>query len=136
MTMHRLCSLTAVRVTGGQSASEDTPSARTEGQMLVEAARRCSVPEVSSQVLLDLLLGRRLRLGAQQAVHAHHEAGRAEAALAAVRPRQSLLHRVQARPAAADACQSGPRKSVPLGAAASHGKKCASCISKTSTAAC
>ena len=76
-------------------------------------------PEVAGQVLLDLLHAGGLLGGAQQAVHAHHEARGAEAALAAVRLGQALLHRVQALARVADAC--APFDGVPGRAAAREG---------------
>lgn len=67
-------------------------------------------PQVAGQVLLNVGLGGRRRPRAQQRVHAHHEAGRAEAALRAVRARQALLHRVQPVARVADACARRAKK--------------------------
>ncbi len=64
---------------------------------------RSHSPQVPRQVLLDLLLCRGAAPGAQQRVHTHDKAGRAEAALRAVRLGQPLLDRVQPIPRVANA---------------------------------
>ena len=63
-----------------------------------------AAPQVARQMLLYVLLAGRGWPRAQQRIHAHDEARRAEAALRAVRTRQALLHRVQAGARVADAC--------------------------------
>ena len=55
-------------------------------------------PQVTRQSFLDLMLGRRFWLGAQQGVHGHDKSRRAEAALGAVGLGEPLLHRVQPIP--------------------------------------
>ena len=54
-----------------------------------------AAPKIAGQRLLNVCLSGRLRLGAQQRVHGHHKARRAEAALGPMRQSEPLLHWVQ-----------------------------------------
>lgn len=61
----------------------------------------CAAAEVAVEGVFNAFL-RWSWIVLQQRVHAHDEAGCTEAALGAMRVRQALLHRMQARPRAAD----------------------------------